>query len=254
MAERHRRILERVAQQGSVDLSRLAEELRVSVMTIRRDVKDLAARGHLHLTRGGATVVVSQDQEPLTNPRALTEAAEKALIGQRAAALIEREEVIFLGTGSTTAQLVAFLDTAIRPTVITASLPHATVLASRGVRVISTGGTVAGSDLAQSGPRALETIAQHFPRTAFIGAQGVCPRAGLTEAESTIAEINRAILRTCERVLLLADSTKFGQRHPYRVGAVEAVGEIITSPAGHARMAALGLAPGGRERPTIVAG
>jgi len=248
MAERQRRILERVAEAGSLDLASLAEDLGVSVMTVRRDVKDLSARGRLSLTRGGATVAVIHDQELLTNPRAVAQADEKALIGRRAAALVQPGEVVFLGTGSTTAQLVAFLDPGLQPTVITASLPHATVLASRGVHVISTGGVVAGADLAQSGPRALDTIHQYVPGTAFIGAQGVCPQAGLTEAEPTIAEINRAAIGVCERVVLLIDSTKVGRRHPYRVASLTVVSEILTTTLGHRRAADLGWSARDRRR------
>lgn len=233
-ADRQRRILERVAKDGSADLQGLADDLGVSVMTIRRDVKDLAARGQLNLTRGGATVVINQDQEILTNPRALSQAVEKAAIGQFAASMVDPGDVIFIGTGSTTAQFVQFLDPSVNITVITPSLPHATVLAARGVSVISTGGIVQGSDLAQSGPQALETIARHHPRFAFIGAQGVSVDAGLTEIEATIADLNRAAVANSGAVILLADSTKIGQDRPFRVAALGEVAAMVTTTEGAA--------------------
>ena len=242
MADRHRRILERVAQEGSLDLQSLAEDLGVSVMTIRRDVKDLSARGQISTTRGGASVIVNQDHELLTNPRAVNQTLQKAMIGQFAASLVQSGEVIYMGTGSTAAQLVQFLDPNMDITVITPSLPHATVLASRGITVISTGGVVAGTDLAQSGTRAIETIEQHFPITAFIGAQGVSAEAGLTETESTIADLNRAAVAHCGRVVLLADSTKIGVREPYRVCNIADVAEVVTTAAGGDRMREAGMA------------
>lgn len=241
VADRQLRILERVAKEGSLDLQTLADDLGVSVMTIRRDVKDLSARGQLSVTRGGASVVINQDQEILTNPRALSQTKQKAAIGQYAATMVEPGDVIFIGTGSTTAQLVQFIEPNLDLTVITPSLPHATVLAARGIRVVSTGGVVEGTDLAQAGPRAIETIRNHYPSVAFIGAQGVSKEAGLTEEESTIADLNRAIIGNAERVVLLADSTKVGVRAPYRVCDLEQVTDTVTTAEGREAFAKAGL-------------
>lgn len=240
-ADRQRRILERVAKVGSADLQSLADDLGVSVMTIRRDVKELASRGQLNITRGGATVMIGQDQEILTNPRALSQVVEKAAIGQCAAEMVAPGDVIFIGTGSTTAQFVQFLDPGMNITVITPSLPHATVLAARGVSVISTGGIVQGSDLAQSGPQALEMIARHHPRFAFIGAQGVSLEAGLTETEATIADLNRAAVGHAGSVILLADSTKIGRTCAFRVSELAEVATLVTTPEGAAAAADHGL-------------
>lgn len=241
-ADRQRRILERVAKEGSLDLQSLADDLNVSVMTIRRDVKDLSARGQLSVTRGGASVIVNQDQEILTNPRALNQTVQKAAIGQFAATMVDPGDVIFIGSGSTTAQLAQFLDPSLDLTVITPSLPHATVLAARGIRVISTGGVVEGTDMAQSGPQAIQTIKRHYPKFAFIGAQGVSAEAGLTEVESTIAELNRAVIGNAERVVLLADSTKIGVRHPFRVCDLAQVCELVTTAEGYDAVVEAGLA------------
>lgn len=242
VADRQRRILEHVATTGSADLSSLADDLGVSVMTIRRDVKDLAARGQLNITRGGATVVINQDRDILTNPRALSQSVQKAAIGQRAAAMVVPGDVIFIGTGSTTAQLAQFLDTSLNVTVITPSLPHATVLAARGVSVISTGGIVQGSDLAQSGPLALETIARHHPRLAFIGAQGVSLGAGLTEIDAYIADLNRAAIAHADDVIVLVDSTKIDKACPFRVCDLSEVSTLVTTPEGQAASESSGIA------------
>lgn len=241
VADRHLRILELVAKEGSLDLQTLADDLGVSVMTIRRDVKDLSARGQLSVTRGGASVIITQDQEILTNPRALSQTTQKAAIGQYAATMVQPGDVIFIGTGSTTAQLVQFLEPGLNLTVMTPSLPHATVLAARGFRVISTGGAVAGTDLAQSGPWAIEAIRQHYPKFAFIGAQGVAAETGLTETESTIADLNKAAVDNAANPILLVDSTKIGAREPYRVCALDRIAQLVTTNAGHAALADAGL-------------
>ena len=83
--ERHQRILERVAAESAVDYVSLADELGVSSMTIRRDVRILEDAGHLTTTRGGASAQISNTQDILTNPRAQDQSSAKAQIGQFAA-------------------------------------------------------------------------------------------------------------------------------------------------------------------------
>ena len=57
--ERHQKILERVASENAVDFASLADELGVSSMTVRRDLRILEEAGYLKTTRGGAIAVLS---------------------------------------------------------------------------------------------------------------------------------------------------------------------------------------------------
>ena len=55
--ERHQKILERVASENAVDFASLADELGVSSMTVRRDLRILEEAGYLKTTRGGVTTL-----------------------------------------------------------------------------------------------------------------------------------------------------------------------------------------------------
>lgn len=232
--ERHQRILERVATESAVDYSSLADELGVSSMTIRRDVRILEEAGHITTTRGGASAHLTNSKDILTNPRAQDQSAAKAQIGQYAASLIEKGEVIFLGTGSTTAVFAQFLPSNLDLTVITPSLPHASVLAARGINVISTGGVVATADLAQTGAVAQDALLRFFATRTVIGSGGISQRGGLTEFDQVIADLNRVMVERSEEVMVLADPSKCGVSANYRVSGVEVVDEFITSVEGRA--------------------
>ncbi len=80
-ADRRRRILDRVAEKQSIEAQSLADELEVSVMTIRRDIKRLEQDGFLRQTYGGATVQLTKSVELGFNSRALHYSAQKRLIG-----------------------------------------------------------------------------------------------------------------------------------------------------------------------------
>ncbi|TRZ85981.1 MAG: DeoR/GlpR transcriptional regulator [Streptomycetaceae bacterium] len=227
--ERHQKILEKVASENAVDFASLADELSVSSMTIRRDLRILEEAGYLKMTRGGASAQLVYSHDPLLHPRAMDQTLAKTQIGQYAASLIEKGEVIFLGTGSTTAVFAQFLPNNLDLTVITPSLPHASQLASRGIEVISTGGAIATGDLAQTGVIAQETINRFIATRTIIGSGGVSKRGGLTEFDQVIADINRSMVERCEEVIVLVDPSKGGVIANYRVAGVDVVDEFITS-------------------------
>lgn len=227
--ERHQKILERVASENAVDFGSLAEELGVSSMTIRRDLRILEEAGYLKTTRGGASAQLLNPQDILLNPRSSDQTLAKTQIGQYAASLIERGEVIFLGTGSTTAVFAQFLPSNLELTVITPSLAHASLLASRGLDVISTGGNVKTADLAQTGPIAHDIINRFMATRTVIGSGGVSKSGGLTEFDQVISDINRSMIERTEEVIVLIDPSKAGVTGNYRVAGIDVVDEFITS-------------------------
>lgn len=235
-AERHQQILERVASEAAVDFGSLADELGVSSMTIRRDVRILEEAGYIKTTRGGASAHLLNSQDLFTHPRSKDQSIAKAQIGQYAASLIENGEVIFLGTGSTTGVFAQFLPNNLNLTVITPSLPHATLLASRGVNVVSTGGNIATNDLAQTGLIAQETMMRFYATRTVIGSGGVSKNGGVTEYDQVIAEINSTMVQRSEEVIVLIDPSKAGVIANYRVAGVDAVDEFITSADGRSTL------------------
>ncbi len=105
-------------------------------MTIRRDIKRLEQDGFFRQTYGGATVQITKSIELGFNSRALQYSAQKRLSAHAQPRTIEPGQTIFLGEGTTTAQFAQFLPPHPRLLVVTVSLSHATLLSSRGIRVI----------------------------------------------------------------------------------------------------------------------
>lgn len=228
-SERQQKILEWVASEAAIDFGTLARLFGVSVMTVRRDVRQLADQGYMSTTRGGATAQLSKSLDILENPRAFDSSVAKARIGEFAARLMTPGQLVFVGTGSTTARFIQYLNPNQGLTVVTPSLPHASVLATRGVRVISTGGVVATGDLAQSGALAAAAISRFNADLAVLGSMGVSRVAGLSEADYEIADLNRIMREHAAKTWVLADSSKVGQAHPFRASDIEEVAAIVTT-------------------------
>jgi DeoR/GlpR family transcriptional regulator of sugar metabolism len=216
--DRRHRILERVAEQQTIRIGELARDLGVSEMTIRRDIGRLEQDGFLRHTYGGATAHITKSIELAFNARALEHAAEKRLIGMRAAAELAATQVMFLGQNP-------------ELQVITGSLPVASLLGSRPARVVALGGSVREEELACVGPITVASLARYRADVAVIGAAGVSARFGITELEDDLAEVNRAAIEHSSRLVLLADGSKVGSDAHAMVAPATAISTLVTSSA-----------------------
>ncbi len=227
-SERRRQILERVAEHQSIEAQALADELGVSVMTIRRDIKRLEQDGFLRQTYGGATVHLTKSVELGFNSRALQFSAQKRLIGTSAARLIEPGQTLFLGEGTTTAQFAQFLPPHPHLLVVTASLSHASLLCSRNISVIVVGGKLHADELAMTGPIAETTINRFYADVCMLGAAGFDPVVGVTELDYEVAALHRLMMERSRYVMVLADHSKLGFRAPAVVAPLQMVSTLIT--------------------------
>lgn len=228
-SERRRRILERVAEQQSIATQALAEELDVSVMTIRRDLKRLEQDGFIRQTYGGASVQLTKSVELGFNSRALQFAAEKRLIGARAAQEIEPGQTLFLAEGTTTAQFAQFLPPHPRLHVVTASLSHASLLVSRGIAVTVVGGRLHPDELTMTGPLAEAVVNRFYADVCVLGGAGIDADIGITELDMEVAALHQQMMARSRRVILLADQSKLGYRGPAIVGPVDKIDLLVTN-------------------------
>ena len=227
--DRRRRILQRVAEEQTIKIGELARELDVSEMTIRRDISRLEQDGFLRHTYGGATAHITKSIELAFNARALQHAAEKRLIGMRAAEHLVGSSVLFVGVGTTAEQFSLFLSPAPDLQVITASLPVASLLGSRPINVVALGGAVREEELACVGPIATASVGRYRSDVAVIGAAGVSARFGVTELDDEIAEVNRTAIEHSSRLVVLADESKIGTDARAIVAPANAISCLVTS-------------------------
>lgn len=80
--ERREAILRAVERQGSITVKELAEEMGVSAVTLRQDVRELAGRGLLTRVHGGARALAPAGPAPAETPAAAEPSAtERYAVG-----------------------------------------------------------------------------------------------------------------------------------------------------------------------------
>ena len=114
-------------------------------------------------------------------------------------------------------------------TAITTSLSVATTLAENDeCTVIQLGGVLRNSSFSVVGPFA-EQMLRHFNCSKlFVGVDGIDLEFGLTTTNMLEATLNGAMMNAAQKVIVLADSSKFGRRGFSKICDLEAVDRIIT--------------------------
>lgn len=210
-AQRRDRVLDLVRRNGAVRVSELTEDLDVSDMTIRRDLEWLAAQGLITKVHGGATVT-SSTNEPGFEVKSLREKSEKVAIATAAAALVEPGAAIGLSAGTTTWTLAHHLARVPGLTVITNSMEVADVF-HQGPRedqtIVLTGGVRTRSG-ALVGPVAIKSLQGLNLDMVFMGVHGMDATAGFSTPNMMEADTDRSLADVTRRLVVVADSTKWG--------------------------------------------
>ena len=215
--KRTRLILEYLEHHGHAKIAELAQAMAVSEITIRRDLDKMASQGLLAKHRGGARRREPSVSELLFEQRSRTMDAEKKRIGQAAAALVQRGDVVLLDTGTTTQHIARALQTVADLTIVTHSIPILAELAyAREVNLILLGGTYRMGNYALSGPITEKNLEQFRARLAFLGADGITFDNGVTTNDLYTAEVTRSMMAHAETSVLVADHSKIG-----RVGSIK---------------------------------
>lgn len=227
--ERRLVIMERVRSRPLVKPGELADELGVSIETIRRDLVALEEDGLVRRVYGGATGTTARAFEPTFEKRRMRQRDRKMAIGRLAANLIRPDDTLILDIGTTVDELADVLPLAYRGIVLTNSLLVANALAGRdGIEVITSGGRVRSGDLACFGPVSEAFFRDHFADKAFMGAGGVHPDMGLTDYYPDEIASRRVILEHAAECYVLADSSKLGHVAFGKVCDLAALSAVIT--------------------------
>ncbi len=225
--ERRELLLRSMGATHAVTVAGLAKRLRVSPMTIRRDLNALANEGRLRRVHGGALGALAAPQASFAE-NVDHRFVEKDRIGAAAAELVQDGETILLDVGTTTLHLARHLHGR-SVTVITNNLGACEeLLPDPKIELILLGGVVDRHYRSMGGFLAEEALRQVRADRAFIGASAI--RADLSVLDDTAVDmrIKRGMINAAAQIVLLADAEKFGQTRPARVCGPDELDVLIT--------------------------
>ncbi|MGV3588958.1 MAG: DeoR/GlpR family DNA-binding transcription regulator [Adhaeribacter sp.] len=229
LTERHQHILNILQQEGQVNVLDLCDELSVSSVTIRKDLKLLEDKGLLFRTHGGATQHNPYTIDKSVNEKESIQAAEKARIASAAAKLVEPNDSILIASGTTVLALAKNIKPKNNLTVITSALPVALELIRHPeIEVLQLGGLLRRNSSSVTGPYSEIILADFSCSKLYLGVDGIDLEFGLTTTNVMEAHLNRQMIKVCQKTIVLADSSKFGKRGFGRICGFDDIDQIIT--------------------------
>jgi DeoR family transcriptional regulator, fructose operon transcriptional repressor len=241
--ERRGRLLDLIRVRGFAALEELVRELGVSESTIRRDLDALEEQGSAKRTHGGVLYAGGMPRLAEFDERQPANWAAKRAIASQAADRIGDGETVLLDGGTTTYE-VARLLVGRSLQVVTNSLPVANLFASESRSdLVLLGGYVSPRTGVCLGPYANELLGRLHVTTTVLSAAGVAEE-GLFNAHLLLAETEQAMLRAAGRVMVVADSSKFGRKSLTLVAPLSDIDVVVSddglSAEWQARIAAAG--------------
>lgn len=237
--ERRQHILALIQKDGRVLVDELSSNLRLSKITIRKDLDYLESKNLLMRTHGGALPVnESALSDPPIQEKKNLHHEEKIRIAAAAAAMVSEGQCIILDSGSTTTEIARSLASFKHLTVITNALNIAAELAQSSVEVIQIGGTIRKNSLSAVGPLAEDVLEEMHGDIVFLGVDGFDLQTGLTTPNVLEARVNRAMVKAAGKVVAVCDSSKFNHRSLALIVPTSEIHAVITDsglPSGDAR-------------------
>ncbi|GAA0350350.1 DeoR/GlpR family DNA-binding transcription regulator [Bacillus horti] len=227
--ERKEKIKKLIITQGRVEVKELADQLKSSIHTIRRDLSALEEEGVLSRTHGGA-VLTNKVRMPVLKPEArYTEGTEhQHAIARKAASVINAGSTIYIGGSSTERVMLQYLPELANVTVVTNSLEIAVGLRGKeGYVSYLTGGQISTSGNFTDS-LALDFLSSLNIDLAFIVGSGLTAKDGLTTSDPNIALFQRKVLESADRSICLANHYKVGTKKFSQIAKLTALGHIIT--------------------------
>jgi len=217
--QRKKLILEYLDLNRSATIRELAGYLRVSIMTVRRDVDALAKQDLVKLVHG-AVLGNQNGGDSFASKYFLLDACNhnidlKNPIAKKAISLLKPNDVIFISYGSTTEIFTKAIPNDMPLTIITNALNILMeVRKKEKCNIIFPGGFFHEETLMFESPESVEFIKKNRATMCFTSASGVSDRMGVTSMNHYSVQVLQATLASSLTNVLLVDSSKFDQVSP----------------------------------------
>jgi DeoR/GlpR family transcriptional regulator of sugar metabolism len=206
----------------------LAEELNVSIDTLRRDLNLLTKQEKIEKVYGGVKLVESTFGESTIDERMISSLKEKESIAQTCSEYIRDGDCIFLDSGSTTYQIAKYIKNKNRLTVVTNSIPVILELMNSDVEVIIIGGKVRKNEKSVVTYDYLFNFNELNISKAFICASGITADKGISDYNLEEAITRKKIIELSKEVYVATDHSKFGKDVTVSVSSLKNINFIVT--------------------------
>lgn len=227
--ERQKKILEMLAEDGAVSVSKLSVILSVTEETVRRDLEKLEKQEALRRTHGGAVPIDESTYEMSLEKRKSTNIDAKKKLADAALLHIVSGDTIFLDASTTTFFIAKGLKKLNNITVITNSLRVVSELSgNENIKTIAVGGIVSNNQSFVGSLAEKSIIENYVANKMFFSSKGITVDAGILESNEKECGIKQRMMENSGLKYYLCDSTKVGRIGFVKLSAFNELDYFIT--------------------------
>lgn len=226
--QRQQEILRQITDDGFVQTDDLARFFDKTPQTIRRDFAELEKQGLLKRVHGGASSGQARSNKPYKE-RLVQRVHEKEAIAAFAATLIPNNSHVFISVGTSAAAVAVALQHHTNMRFMTNNLNVAHYLSTNTTAHIGLcGGAIRPQDGAMIDARAVDFVRSMRFDYGVIGIGGIADDGGLYCYSLDEVNMAQAILRQCQKIILVATGKKAGFKANYHMGNLNEIDAFIT--------------------------
>lgn len=226
---RQQYIISCLEERGQLSVEELSNALSISRTTIRKDLDYLEKKGQLTRFHGGARLSFNDNLSPLSEERSNS---TKKAVAQKAVELINNDEVIFLGSGTTCVQIARYLkERPLKLTVVSNNLSVMTELAGTpGFTLLGTGGQVDHYEdfSVFHGDFVIQFLEKVLVQKAFLTADGVSLKHGYTTHNRNEYHLYETIRKISEQMIFAVEGRKFNKNSVLRLADMDSIDVVIS--------------------------
>jgi DeoR/GlpR family transcriptional regulator of sugar metabolism len=226
---RRDQVLDFIEQNQHVSVAQICEAFAVSEATARRILDELAKDPRIQRIRGGAIAVQTSPLERGFRSRSVEQADEKMRIGKAASQLIEDGETVYLGSGTTVAEVAYHLRGRRNLTVMTNSIAVMEILKDvPEIMLIGLGGILRHAEQSFIGHITEQALSELHADKVIMGIRAIDIDRGLMNSDPLCTQTERASLSVGRQVILVADHTKCSRVDVAFVAPLTVVHTLVT--------------------------
>lgn len=227
--ERHKSILLLLEKEEFISVQSLSDKLKVSLVTVRKDLNILEKKGYLYRTHGGASKKSRYAFEQNIIEKEEINVEKKQKIAKKALSHIKESDIILLGSGTTIHQLARIISGFNNLTILTSSLLVSTELCKESnINIIQLGGNVRKSSNSVIGSVSEKNLKQFSCNKLFLGIDGIDVNFGISTSNVGTAHLNRIMIERADKLFVLADSSKINKRGFGKICELDKIDVLIT--------------------------
>ena len=229
-SERREQIIQRLRQEGSVQVNDLSVLFGVSTVTIRNDLAFLEKQGIAVRAYGGALICDSNTPgiEPSVEDKSSLNTAVKRSIAQAAVSLIKPGHRVILDSGTTTYEIARMMRQHTDIIAMTNGMNVANaLLEAEGVELLMTGGHLRRQSQSFYGDQAEQSLQNYHFDMLFLGVDAIDLERGVSTHNEDEARLNRRMCEVAERIIVVTDSTKFNRSSLHKIIDTQRIHTII---------------------------